>query len=583
MKKVSYTDFCEIKSLPGITASPDGKKAAFVVRQPDLEKDRYLSHIWVWEDGKLCRLTGMGKESGFIWLDDEQILFPGDRQEKYKGKPPHTVYNRISIRGGEAEEAFVLPFAASGPVSLGDGKFLVRGVYDPMRFTSEDGSLREKTADELEADKRVEIFDELPFWQNGQGVINKKRSRVYLCDTLSGTQTALTPELMDVSSFEYSKEKGELIIIGEEYTDMAIRKQSVRLYTLDGSYTELLPRKDYGVSDVWFFGEDFLMMASDGKKYGTSQNDSFFLLKRDGSLEKLCDPDMTIGGGAGSDCAAGGRSIVMEDESLYCLETRDYISFIVKMDPRTGERVQLTPADCGRVDGFDKKGDVIYYTAMKGSGLQELYRLENGTETKLTSFNDEYLETHDIIPPEYIPFTDKEGVRIDGWIIRPADYDPEKTYPAILDVHGGPKGVYGTVYFHEMQLWANMGYFVFFCNPHGGSGRGDEFSDIFGEQYGVRDYNDLMEFTDHVLALYPQIDKEKVGMTGGSYGGFMANWIVGHTDRFAAVASQRSISNYISKCLTTDIGYYHNLSALEASPWENFDQLWEHSPLKHAC
>ena len=91
-----------------------------------------------------------------------------------------------------------------------------------------------------------------------------------------------------------------------------------------------------------------------------------------------------------------------------------------------------------------------------------------------------------------------------------------------------------------------------------------------------------MEFTDHVLKHYPQIDEKRVGMTGGSYGGFMANWIVGHTRRFAAVASQRSIANYVSKCLTTDIGYYHNLSALEASPWDNVAQLWDHSPLKYA-
>ena len=91
-----------------------------------------------------------------------------------------------------------------------------------------------------------------------------------------------------------------------------------------------------------------------------------------------------------------------------------------------------------------------------------------------------------------------------------------------------------------------------------------------------------MEFTDEVLRRYPQIDAKRLGMTGGSYGGFMANWIVGHTDRFAAVASQRSISNYLSKCLTTDIGYYHNLSAIQADPWTSFDKMWAHSPLKYA-
>ena len=173
-------------------------------------------------------------------------------------------------------------------------------------------------------------------------------------------------------------------------------------------------------------------------------------------------------------------------------------------------------------------------------------------------------------------------MEIDGWVIEPINYDPNQTYPAILDVHGGPKTVYGVPFFHEMQLWASEGYFVFFCNPRGGDGKGNEFADIRGKRYGVLDYNDLMEFTDQVLARYPQIDKTRVGMTGGSYGGFMANWIVGHTDRFAAVASQRSISNFISKCLTTDIGYYHNLSAVQADPWNNPEEMWERSPLKYA-
>ena len=133
-----------------------------------------------------------------------------------------------------------------------------------------------------------------------------------------------------------------------------------------------------------------------------------------------------------------------------------------------------------------------------------------------------------------------------------------------------------------MQLWASEGYFVFFCNPRGGDGRGNEFADIRGKRYGVWDYNDLMEFTDHVLQSYPQIDPARVGMTGGSYGGFMANWIVGHTDRFAAVASQRSIANFISKCLTTDIGYYHNLCAVQSDPWNSPEEIWNRSPLKYA-
>ena len=126
-----------------------------------------------------------------------------------------------------------------------------------------------------------------------------------------------------------------------------------------------------------------------------------------------------------------------------------------------------------------------------------------------------------------------------------------------------------------------MGYFVFFCNPRGSEGKGNAFADIRGI-YGTIDYEDIMKFTDIVLEKYTNIDKSRVGVTGGSYGGFMVNWIIGHTDRFKCAASQRSISNWIDDFGTTDIGYYFNPDELGGDVCSGFDKLWEQSPLKYA-
>jgi dipeptidyl aminopeptidase/acylaminoacyl peptidase len=175
----------------------------------------------------------------------------------------------------------------------------------------------------------------------------------------------------------------------------------------------------------------------------------------------------------------------------------------------------------------------------------------------------------------------KPRVTIDGWVIKPVDFDVGSKYPAILDVHGGPKTADGDIYFHEMQYWASHGYFVLFCNPRGSDGRGNEFADIRGK-YGTIDYDDLMKFTDSVLEKYNNIDKNRLGVTGGSYGGFMTNWIIGHTDRFKAAASQRSISNWVSDFGTTDIGFYFNPNEVGGNPWNNIDKYWEHSPLRYA-
>ena len=182
--------------------------------------------------------------------------------------------------------------------------------------------------------------------------------------------------------------------------------------------------------------------------------------------------------------------------------------------------------------------------------------------------------------PEKLQFQNANGDEIHGFVIKPANYNENEKYPAILDIHGGPRVAYGAVYFHEMQLWARMGYFVFFCNPTGSDGRGNKF--WLGGRFGTIDYDDLMQFTDVVLEKYPQIDNKRVGVTGGSYGGFMTNWIIGHTNRFAAAASQRSIANNVTMELTTDLGILHASQQIYSSTFIDYQYVWNTSPLKYA-
>ena len=186
--------------------------------------------------------------------------------------------------------------------------------------------------------------------------------------------------------------------------------------------------------------------------------------------------------------------------------------------------------------------------------------------------------------PEKLTFTN-DGIDLDGWVLRPKDFDPQKAYPAILDIHGGPNTVYGEVFYHEMQYWASQeSWFVFFCNPRGGDGRGNQFADLRGK-YGTIDYSDIMAFADKVLEKYPQIDAQKLCATGGSYGGFMTNWIIGHTNRFRAAATQRSIANWVGFGFTSDIGedFARDQMGLGArgNVWNSMEEMPFHSPLKY--
>ena len=216
----------------------------------------------------------------------------------------------------------------------------------------------------------------------------------------------------------------------------------------------------------------------------------------------------------------------------------------------------------------------IYRITTLANRLQEVEVLNGETLTHLNDLSEYY-----VAKPNRITLNKK--TKIQGWVLLPEDFDKNKKYPAILDIHGGPKCAYGEIFYHEMQYWVSLGYIVFFCNPRGGDGRGNDFADL-RRQWGGKDFEDLMDFTDEVLRQYPQIDSNRVGVTGGSYGGYMTNWIVSHTNRFKCAATQRSISNMITEVCASDYGidfpYEMNFTDLHNC----HDELWSMSPLKYA-
>lgn len=575
MKKVEIDDFARIRKLSDLNLSPSTKKAAFVVSEGDLEKNGYNTDIYVYDSSHnptLFRLTSSKNARSPLFLDEETVLFISNREKK-DSVLPETVYQKISLRGGEATEAFRLPFPASSLKPLGDDKYLVSGIHDLSLPEDEDEAKKY-----IEENKDYEVFDELPFWFNGAGIINKKRSGLYLYDDVLKKTSLLTDKYFDLDGFSLDADNGKVVYWGNRFESLNTHKHDLYIMNLETMHVDKVNlHNEYTVHFAEFVNDTVIFAASDGKKYGSSQNPAFFIVNKDLSFAPFLDLDPSLLA-IGSDIAGGGSSVHGGD-ALYFLQNIGYTSCYRKLTPDGEVITVVDDIPCvSMAQGYQD----FYFIGMEKDKPQELYFKHHGITEKLSSFNSDYLDTHSVARTEHFTFTDKDGVEIDGWVLLPDDFVQNKSYPAILDVHGGPQVAYGEGFFHEMQYWAGLGYIVFFCNPRGSSGKGGAFADIYGDNYGVRDYNDLMEFTDEVLKRFPQIDAKRVAMTGGSYGGFMANWIIGHTDRFAAVASQRSISNYLSKCLTTDIGYYHNLSAIQADPWTSMEKMWKHSPLAYA-
>ena len=234
------------------------------------------------------------------------------------------------------------------------------------------------------------------------------------------------------------------------------------------------------------------------------------------------DFDRSTWNSVGSDCRLGGGDPHRTDGNyLYFITTEGGSSYINRIDLEG--RIEKITAAPGSVDSYDVRDGKILFIGLRGLRLQELYALEEGTERKLTSFNDWVQEERTLSVPEPLRVETAPGVTVDSWVIKPVHEEGRK-YPAILDIHSGPK-TDDEVFFHEMQLWANEGYFVFFCNP-APLARSNEFADIRGKwHHRLRRPDGL---TDAVLAR-PGIDQQ--GRVAGGPTAVMTGWIIGHTDR----------------------------------------------------
>jgi dipeptidyl aminopeptidase/acylaminoacyl peptidase len=200
--------------------------------------------------------------------------------------------------------------------------------------------------------------------------------------------------------------------------------------------------------------------------------------------------------------------------------------------------------------------------------------------TRVTTHNDAFRRSVALAEAEELRFRSFDGTEIQGWLVKPFDWREDRKYPMILSIHGGPHGMYGYAFNPTFQVYAARGYAVLYLNPRGSSGYGQKFSDGTINEWGGGDYRDLMAGVDEALRRYSWIDANRLGVTGGSYGGFMTNWIITQTPRFKAAVSVASVSNLISFYSTS---LYQDLVHAEFGgfPWDNYDLLWQWSPLRY--
>ena len=592
MEALRIDAFANYTFLSGLRCGPQGE-LAFVAAQAEMEENSYRRDLWIKPpQGEPLQLTADGKTGGFLWDGPHTLLFQSGRHPQQKQRleagEEFTAFYRLDIRGGEAKLAFTVPLAASLAEKVREGLYLLSVDWD-LRFSKAYAmktAAKEALLAEKKEEKDYQVLDELPFYFNGAGYVNKHRTALFLFEEESGKLTRLTKESFDVSSAHLSPDGTQLLFTGESYTTKRKLRSGVYRYDFaTGETAQLLAPRTYSLYDALWWGEKVLLLATDHKRYGMNENVQFYTLEpATGEVSLLAPYEEAVGSSVGSDCRlGGGQEWVAQDGKLYFVATIRNASQVFCLEKNGDIRPVYTQE--GSVDCIDAAGGTLYFIGMQDMKLQELYAWDEAAQERvqLTAFNEQALAGAYVALPEKLTFTN-DGIDLDGWVLRPKDFDPQKAYPAILDIHGGPKTVYGEVFYHEMQYWASQGWFVFFCNPRGGDGRGNQFADLRGK-YGTIDYSDIMAFTDKVLEKYPQIDAQKLCVTGGSYGGFMTNWIIGHTNRFRAAATQRSIANWVGFGFTSDIGedFARDQMGLGAlgNVWNSMEKMWFHSPLKY--
>ncbi|OLS01844.1 alpha/beta hydrolase family protein [Tissierella creatinophila] len=591
MEKLFLEDFTKYKYLSSLKFSPTASHTAFICNEVDLEDNSYKSQINLLDnnDNTIKKLKNSKHQSNLVWKDYETFIFCEDFQEDKKRREKGEPFTRIcemKIEDENPKELFEIPLNISSIKIIDDENFIFLASFDPAfsEFPNLDAEGKDELLDSLKEEKDYEILDEIPFWSNGEGFTNKKRTKLYLYNIAEEIYLPITDDFTDVYSFELDKDKENILMITNSFIDKKYTFTDLQIYNIEKDFLlKISPFEGFDYSYANFLEDKIIFIGSDMKDFGLNQNPHFYSCDLDGFRVKKISSDrfdFSTTNSIGSDSRYGSDSTTLVDESfLYFVTTEGDSSFINRIDIN-GKMEKLTNKK-GSIDGFDVKNRNIEFIGLRSLRLQEIYLLKDKREIQLTNFNQWVMIDKTLSIPEKLTFRTEDATLIEGWVLKPTNFKLGKDYPAILNIHGGPKTAFGEVFFHEMQYLANEGFVVFFCNPRGSDGRGNKFADIRGK-YGTIDYEDIMEFTDLVLEKYHFIDKDRLGVMGGSYGGFMTNWIIGHTGRFKAAISERSISNWISKFGTTDIGYYFVDDQIAATPWNDFNQLWNSSPMKYA-
>jgi acylaminoacyl-peptidase len=576
----------DIRQVSDPQITKDGKSVIYVLGWADKMVDQRYSNLWI--------VTGDGKDNRPLttgsFRDTAPRLSPDGTRVAYISN--RSGKNQIHVKwldSGQEAQVTDVQQAPAGIEWSPDGKWIGYTARVPAK-PSWSIRMPERPAGARWADPPI-VVTELRWRQDGQGLIQPGYTHIFAVPATGGTPKQITSGdwnhgggaaggggwawSMDgkkvfvaanrIPDSEYDLKGGDIYAFNVD--DGAVKKLTDRV----GPDTNPTPSPDG--KRIAYLGHDW--------KFQSYTVNHLYLMNADGTGHKNLTPNL--------DRDVRNPQWTWDGKAIYFLVDERGNTQLYSCDVESGAVKAVTSGvqQLGQggqgAGGFTMANNLMVATVRstpENPGdlvVVPAYR-QNPQSTRLTSANDSLMMQYQLGSVEELSYDSFDGKSIQGWIIKPPNFDATKKYPFILEIHGGPHAMYGVGFQHEMQIQAARGFVVLYTNPRGSTGYGEEFGNIIHTNYPGDDFTDLMKGVDKMVEK-GYVDPKKLCVTGGSGGGLLTAWVIGHTDRFAAAVSQYPVTNWITQAGTADGGYTHSALWLKSFPWDNPKQFMDHSPV----
>ncbi|MCP3905223.1 MAG: S9 family peptidase [Planctomycetes bacterium] len=593
-RRMTAEDLTRFKLVASPRISPDGARVVFVRKRVGKKLKEYANQLWMVDadGGKPVAFTGGDRDTHPRWSPD------GERIAFIRGfeKDPTQIY----VIGADGGEATALTSFPEG--TIGDFKWSPDGRHLAVRFRVKEPDwtkAAEKERKEKGLSEPPRVIDDWWYRLDGDGYFGGARHHLYLVNAETGEHRRIYDrDTLGFFSYDFSPDSKKLAITTNRDRKAMIKpwKDEILILTLSTGKTRAVPKLPEGPKDEIAWSPDGKLLAFAGRRgkdytYSTGNLELFVCDPVRGDARSLTGrEDVCLMAVALTDTAEasfqpsirwspGSRRIYMKighhgETHLASVSSRGG-----KIQVHTSGALDIDPGN------FADDGKRLAFTVASATKLPEVHVGERSGATvrtrAVTNLNGPLLREVTCAPISSVWVRTADGTKVQTWAMFPPGHrkGSRKKYPAVLEIHGGPHGQYGVGFFHEFQVLAAAGYAVFFSNPRGSKGYGRDHCAAIRGKWGEADWADIQAVTRHMQD-HPNVDAKRLGVMGGSYGGYMTNWVIGHCRDFAGAITDRCVSNVHTMGGTSDFidepdRYF------PGNFWDRPEARWDQSPMKY--